>query len=237
MIETDYPYRDQSGAEYLGFVAAPDEQRRPVVLIGHDWSGLNEGIKAIARKVADCGYLAFAMDVYGAGVRGDELGDNSGLMAPLMEDRALLRDRLLAAHDAASRHPLARSDRMGVLGYCFGGLCALDLARANPAGLLVAVSVHGVLTPPLSAPPRKISAGVLVLHGWEDPIVSRESLLDLASELTDAGTTWEFRAYGHAMHAFTFEKASAPEAGICFHAEAASRSWKAILEGLGVLGS
>ncbi|MHA7630574.1 dienelactone hydrolase family protein [Corallococcus sp. M7] len=197
---------------------------RPCVLIAHAWDGQNAIIRAMAERFAAQGYVGFALDVYGKGVRGDVTGDNSHLMGPFLEDRALLRRRMRAALEAARRHPRVDPERVAVLGYCFGGLCALDLARAAPEGLRGAVSVHGMLHPPRLGPQPPISASILLLHGWEDPTAKPDAVLGIARELTEAGADWQLQAYGHAMHAFTFPGAQRPEAGIQYHPVAAGRA-------------
>jgi dienelactone hydrolase len=122
--------------------------KRPCVLIAHAWDGPNEQIRAKASNLARMGYLGFALDVYGKGVRGGPSDDNTQLMALYIGDRTLLRRHLLAALAAAKLHPFTDPSRIAVIGYCFGGLCALDLARAAPPELRVAVSVHGMLRAP-----------------------------------------------------------------------------------------
>ena len=225
-------YEAGDGTVLEAYVARPAGQEGPrsCVLLGHDWSGPNASIRAIADRIAGLGHVAFVLDVYGKGVRGDELGDNSALMAPLLADRGLLRRRLLAGHAAASRHPAVDPGRIAVIGYCFGGLCALDLARAAPPRLRGAVSIHGVLTPPALGPQAPITAGILLLHGWEDPMAPPQDVLAIARELTQAGADWQLHAYGHAMHAFTFERARMPERGIAYHEASARRAWRAMTD-------
>lgn len=208
------------------------EDRRPCVLIAHAWDGQNAIMRSMAEGCAEQGYVGFALDVYGKGVRGEVTGDNSHLMGPFIEDRALLRRRMLAGLEAAKRHPRVDPTRIAVVGYCFGGLCALDLARSAPEGLTGAVSIHGVLHPP-SLPPSfgaqpPITASVLLLHGWEDPTARPDAVLAIARELTDAGADWQLQAYGHSMHAFTFEGANNPQAGILYNALAARRAAAAL---------
>jgi dienelactone hydrolase len=106
--------------------------------------------------------------------------------------------------------------RVAALGYCFGGLCALDLARANPPELKGVISVHGVLTPPNPGEPAPIDASILILHGWEDPVAPPEDVLSLARELPRAGADWQIHAYGHARHAFTAEGLNFPERGLAY---------------------
>ncbi|NJM10396.1 MAG: dienelactone hydrolase family protein [Bdellovibrionaceae bacterium] len=203
---------------------------RPCVLVGHAWSGPSEHFNLVAKALSKNGFIGFAIDVYGKGVRGKVDGDNSHLMNPLMEDRALLRKRLLAAFKVAQEHPLVISDKIAILGHCFGGLCALDLARANPPGLKGAVSIHGLLTGAnLDTKPR-IDASVLVLHGWEDPMTKPSGVLEFTQEMTVAKADWQLHAYGHAMHAFSFVGADIPELGIRYNEKAHRRSEKSALD-------
>jgi dienelactone hydrolase len=212
---------------FEGHLSYASNERRPCVLIGHAWDGPNSHFNAMADELAQSGYLAFALDVYGKGVRGRIDADNSHLMNPLLADRALLRRRLLAALSFIRQHPLAMPDRVVMLGHCFGGLCALDLARAAPDGLLGVIAVHAPLGAP-DLPPQRISARVLLLHGWEDPVAPPGDVLNFADEMTHAGAEWELHAYGHARHAFTFVGANIPELGIAYNERAHERSTAAI---------
>lgn len=215
---------------FEGYVAQPEtlREKRPGVVLMHDWSGLNQGIRAVADRVAGLGYVCFALDVYGKGVRGNETGDNSHLMNPMLADRALLRRRLLRGLQAATEQPLIDASRVAAIGYCFGGLCALDLARAAPPELRAAVSFHGVLNPPDLGEQRRIKASVLLLHGWNDPFAPPSDVLAIAAELTNASADWQLHAYGHARHAFTFAGANMPERGIVYDEAADRRSWLAM---------
>ncbi|UFP93390.1 dienelactone hydrolase family protein [Gloeobacter morelensis] len=205
---------------YDGSTAA----KRPCVVVAHDWSGQNDSIRTATEPFVSFGYLGFALDVYGKGVRGGETDNNSALMAPLMQDRALLRRRLLAAVAAAKRHPLVDPDRIAVVGYCFGGLCALDVARSATPDVPGVVSIHGVLQPPRIGVQAPIRAKVLILHGWEDPMAPPADVLAVAQELTEAGADWQIHAYGHAMHSFSWSLANLPEVGIAYNATAHQRS-------------
>jgi dienelactone hydrolase len=134
-------------------------------------------------------------------------------------------------------HVQSRSEveasKIVVMGYCFGGLCALDLARAAPQGLVGAISIHGDLRPPGLTTQPKIEASVLVLHGWDDPIAPPADVLAICTELTEAGADWQLHAYGHAMHAFTFVGADMPEKGIKYDRTASERSWISVVNFLG----
>lgn len=230
MEQGEYVDYREGGTDCEAYVSWDKQSatRRPCVLLAHAWDGLNAPIREKADELAGLGYVAFALDVYGKGVRGGVADDNSRLMAPFMEDRALLRRRLLAGFRAALEHPLVDPERVAIIGYCFGGLCALDLARSAVAGLKAAVSFHGVLKPPHLGPQAPISAKVLILHGWEDPTGSSSDVLAVARELTEAGADWQLHAHGHAMHAFTYPGLNNPEAGLQYHPAAARRSWAAM---------
>ncbi len=206
--------------------------RNPAVLVAHQWSGQSEAERAAADRLADLGYTGIAIDVYGKGKRG--VGDDhSALMAPWGADRGALRRRLIAAVDFAKGHEAVDPARIGVIGYCFGGLCALDIARSGTTDVKGVVSIHGIYSPPGLGAQGPIAASVLVLHGWEDPLARPDAVLGLATELTGAGADWQLHAYGHAMHAFTAEHAHMPERGLMYDARAAARSWRAIVDFFG----
>ena len=215
---------------FEGYVAVPAgaNGRGPALLVAHDWAGLHDGMKRIAERVAALGYTCLALDLYGKGVRGNPAGDNTAIMGPVVGNRPLLRRRLLAGLAAAQQLPSVDPSRIGILGYCFGGLCALDLARAAPAGLLGAASFHGLLMAPGIEPQAPITAKTLVLHGWSDPLAPPAAVEAFDQEFTAAGADWQLHAYGHAMHAFTVEGANSPENGMAYQPAAARRSWLAM---------
>jgi dienelactone hydrolase len=212
-----------------GHAATPSGAgKKPCVLIAHQWAGMTDHERAKANELARLGYVGIAIDVYGQGVKGDPMGDNSALMMPYLNDRAKLQRRLLAAVAAAKAHPSVDASRIAIMGYCFGGLCALDVARSGTSDVCGAVSVHGIFAPTgLAAAP--IKAKVLVLHGWDDPMAPPKDVLALTQELTAAKADWQLHAYGHTMHAFTAVGAYAPERGIAYNENADGRSWLATL--------
>ncbi len=216
-----------------GYVALPNGAGpHPTVLIAHNWAGQTAADNGVADRLAALGYIGIAIDVYGQGLRGDPMGDNSVLMGPWMADRAGLQRRLLAAVSAAAAHPAIDSTRIAIIGYCFGGLCALDVARSATPLIKAAVSFHGVYAPNgLAAQP--ISAKVLVLHGWDDPMTPPDATVALANELSAAGADWQIHAYGGTMHAFTAPGANNPASGIMYNADADRRSWQAMTNFVG----
>jgi dienelactone hydrolase len=216
---------------YIALPAGPGPH--PAVLIAHNWAGQSWADNEAADRLAVAGYIGIAIDVYGKGRRGVLLGDNSELMNPWMADRAALLRRLQAAITAAAAHPMVDAERMAFMGYCFGGICALDVARSGDERIKAAISFHGLYTPPGIGPQGPIRASVLVLHGWEDPMTPPDATVGLAKELTAAGADWQIHAYGHAYHAFTAKGAANKEGGVHYDEKADRRSWQALLNFLG----
>lgn len=226
MRKEAFEYKD-GGTVCEGYIALEPGQKRPCVLVSHAWAGLFEHERAVAEQLAQLGYVGFAIDNYGKGTRGDPTGENSALMGPWLNDRAKLKTRLMAAVAAAKAHPSVDPNRIAMMGYCFGGLCVLDVARSGTSDVRGVVSLHGIFAPPNLGLQGPIKAKVLVLHGWEDPMATPQNVLDLAKEMTAAKADWQLHAYGHAMHAFTHEGANAPERGIKYDKAADRRSWTA----------
>lgn len=200
---------------------------RPVVLIHHAWAGRDDFVADKARKLAELGYLGFAVDMYGKGVLGSSPAENAMLMQPFMQDRGKLQKRSHAALAAVMLMPWADNDRIAAIGFCFGGLCALDLARSG-ADIRGVISFHGLLVPPDNIPSPQVKAKVLVLHGHNDPMVQPDQVLALETELTKAGVDWQVHAYGNTMHAFTNPLANDPGFGTVFQPVADRRSWQAM---------
>ena len=149
-------------------------------------------------------------------------------MTRLMNDRAALRRRLQHVLELASGIDEVRNGQIVVAGYCFGGMCALDLARSG-ADITAAVSFHGLFDPP-GLPAQKIPAKVVAFHGWDDPMVPPEAVVALGGELTEAGSDWQIHAYGNVAHGFTNPKAHEIGIdGVRYNALAAERSWTAFI--------
>jgi len=224
----NFAYFD-ADTECEGYIAMPaGPGPHPAVLVAHNWAGQSAADNGIADRLAAMGYVGIAIDVYGKGVRGDPQGDNSALMGVWMADRGGLRQRLLAAVEAVAANPQVDAARIAFIGYCFGGLCALDVARSGDGRVKGAVSFHGVYAPAGIAPQPVITANVLVLHGWDDPMTPPDATVALGHELTAAGADWQIHAYGNTMHAFTFPQADNPVGGIQYNPAADRRSWQAL---------
>ena len=162
------------------------EGRRPAVLISHAWGGRDEFVAEKAKKLAELGYVGFALDMYGKGVRGGNPEENAKLMQPFMEDRAMLQKRIQAALYAVKLLPWVDDKKVAAIGFCFGGLCVLDLARTG-AELQGVVSFHGLLGAPDNLTKPQIKAKILVLHGHDDPMGPVDQVIALEQELTAAG--------------------------------------------------
>lgn len=212
------------GKTFQACVAADSKIQgpRPVVLVGHQWGGRDEFADNHAKRLAAAGYLGVAWDLYGKGVRGNSIEENSALMTPLMENRSELLARINAAVALAKAQPEADADRVAAIGYCFGGLCVLDLARSG-ADLRGVVSFHGLLKPN-GLPPQKIKAKALVLHGADDPMAPIEDVVAFREEFTTAGCDWQLHLYGHTKHAFSVPGANVADLGIQHNADAERRS-------------
>lgn len=226
MLKTEY-LEYQDGDTVLEAYVAYDENAeapQPCVLVAHDWSGRREYACAGAEKMAELGYVGFALDIYGKGVFGKD-GDtdgNAALMTPYVEDRALLRRRMLAAFKAARRLSQVDDDNIGAMGYCFGGMAVLELARAGALVKGVA-SVHGLLGQGAEHE-GKIKSKVLVMHGHEDPMAPPEQVADLQKEMTDAGVDWQVHVFGNTKHAFTNPAANNPDFGTVYSQQASRRT-------------
>lgn len=229
MKEEIYEYQDGSETCEGFFAYGEGSSRRPAVLIVHTWMGLGEEEKKAARRIGEMGYAGFAIDVYGKGKRGGVNGqEGATLMKPFVEDRAKLRQRLLAAVEAARKDPHVDPTRLAIMGFCFGGLCALDVARSGHDAVKGAISLHGTLNPPPGSSPAPIHAKVLVLHGYEDPMVKPEAVLAFADEMRVSKADWQVHAYGNTMHGFTNPKANDPGRGIVFNETANRRAWVSV---------
>ena len=220
----------QDGTALLeGYLAYPTDgdasAKRPGILVFHDWMGLGSDSKRRADQLAALGYVAFAGDVYGKGVRpanGDEAGKLAGRYK---SDRASMRTRGEAALQRLLADARVDPAKVVAIGYCFGGTEALELAR-DGASLAGVVTFHGGLSSPHPEDGKKIKARVLVLHGGDDPHVKPDEVLAFEDEMRQAHVDWQLITYGGAVHAFTIQSAGDdPSKGAAYDAKADARSW------------
>lgn len=228
IVENTVVYMDEDTV-LEAFFAFDDSvsARRPAVLISHAWGGRDSFVADKARKLAGLGYVGFALDMYGKGVLGADKEENATLMQPFMADRGKLQKRIKTALNAVSLLPWVDDKKIAAIGFCFGGLCVLDLARTG-VDIKGVVSFHGLLGVPDNTQGNKIKAKVLALHGRDDPMGLPEQVLAFQEEMTQAGADWQFVSYGHTVHAFTNPVANDPDFGTVYQADADRRSWQAM---------
>lgn len=214
---------------FKGYLAWDDgiSGPRPAVMIAHAFGGRAEFECGKARQLAEMGYVGFAIDLYGDAKQGASVAENQALMKPLLADRPELQKRITLALAAVREQAEVEATKVAAIGFCFGGLCVLDLARTG-ADVLGVVSFHGLFVPPGNTEGNKISAKVLCLHGYDDPMAKPDTVLNLATELTAAGADWQVHAYGNTMHAFTNPVANNPDFGTVYNANADRRSWQSM---------
>ncbi|WP_216898367.1 dienelactone hydrolase family protein [Nocardia alni] len=224
IVSRDVIYADLD-TPLTGFLCRDDEQpgERPGILLIHGGAGLDEHAKDQARRYASLGYSVFACDMLG-----DAAGDRERIVTALTafrNDPASLRRRARAAM-AALRESPGTDGRMAAVGFCFGGLAALTLARAGEA-LAGVISIHGSLTNTAPAEPRTIRARILVCHGAADPHVPAADVTSFTEEMNTAAADWQLNMYGGVQHGFTHKNTPSTTPGVAYDLAADTRSFAA----------
>ena len=210
------------------FVGRRDGEARPTVILIPTVMGVSDLEIGFGRQLVELGYNALVADLFGKEFSGAPRDTMFGEMNRLKGDRAALRRRLVHVLDLARGLDEVSKGQIVVAGYCFGGMCALDLARSG-ADIAAAVSFHGLFDPP-GLPAEKIKAKVVAFHGWDDPMVPPDKVVALGNELTAGGADWQIHAYGNVAHGFTNPKASELQIeGVRYNALAAERSWTSFI--------
>ncbi|TGK11502.1 dienelactone hydrolase family protein [Leptospira fletcheri] len=228
-VKTEIVEYKQGDTVLEGFLAYPEgkEKKAPGIVLVHDWFGLGENTKARAKQLASLGYVAFAADIYGKGVRPKSNEEAAKIAGSFRQggDRKLLRDRTQAALDALKSRPQVDPENLAILGYCFGGTAALELARSG-APLKGTISFHGGLSTPKPEESVAIRGKVLALHGADDPFVKPEEVAAFQEEMRKAKIDWQFISYGGAVHSFTIKEAGNDNSkGAAYNEKADLRSW------------
>lgn len=200
---------------------------RPGVLILPTVVGRSDLEVGFARRLAELGYAAFVADIYGKDNIGRPKEECRDLMMALRGDRPHLQDRLLAVLETMRTLPEINATRIAAIGYCFGGQCALDLARTG-ADVRGVASFHGLFDQPGNLDGVPIRAKVVAYHGWDDPMVPPDQVVALAAELTAKGADWQIHGYGHTAHGFTNPGAHDHDRGVVYDETAARRSWASL---------
>jgi dienelactone hydrolase len=228
----EYKQGDTVLEGYLAYDSAVKGQR-PGVLIVHQWKGLTDYEKKRAEMLAGLGYNAFAVDIYGKGIR-PQSNQEAGVQAgKYKSNRDLLRARVQAGLAVLQKHELTDPKRVAAIGYCFGGTTVIELARSG-ADIAGVVSFHGGLDSPHPEDGKNIKCKVLALQGADDPFVPAKDLAAFEEEMRQAKVDWQLVKYGGAVHSFTEKEAGDnPKAGAAYNEKADRRSWEAMKEFFG----
>ncbi|MBU6160408.1 MAG: dienelactone hydrolase family protein [Myxococcales bacterium] len=229
-MQTEPFHYDHHGTTCVGKFVFPEQRQglQPAVLVAPTWAGCDNFAVGRASWLASLGYVGVAIDLYGGGRVGTSPDENRALMLQVTEDRRFLQSRMLAAVDAVQHTPGVDPDRIAAIGFCFGGLCVLDLARVG-GHVRGVVSLHGLFTMPTQRlAPTTHRPPVLVLHGNDDPMAPPDQLAALQKELTEQGHDWQVHTFGRTLHGFTNPAANSPATGVLYNAVAEARSWKLV---------
>ena len=203
LVDQDIDY--SSGDTLLkGYIVYDDSfsGKRPGVLVVHEWWGHNDYARDRARQLAQLGYVAMALDMYGDGKQARHPEDAQKFSSTIAGNIDLARARFLAAMSQLQKHKLVDDKKIAAIGYCFGGGVVLQMARAG-VDLKGVVSFHGSLATSQAAEPGKVKARILVAHGGEDPFTSGDNLLAFIDEMNKAGVNYQLNVYSGAKHSFT----------------------------------
>jgi len=207
--------------------------KRPGVLVVHEWWGHNDYARKRAGMLAELGYTALAVDMYGDGKQAEHPDEAGKFASQVRQNMSVATERFKAAMKVLQEHQTVDPDQIAAIGYCFGGGIVLQMARQG-LDLDAVVSFHGSLATDNPAEPGEIKARILVLHGAEDKLVSPEQLQSFHREMKAAGADYKFIPYPGAKHSFTnpeadvyAEKFNIP---VGYNAEADQRSWQDMQE-------
>jgi dienelactone hydrolase len=219
----------KSDATFEGYLAYDDahKDKRPGVLVLHTQRGIQDFVRERTRELATLGYVAFAADFYGKGIRPLEDEPAKVQSTAAKADRARTRQRVRAGLDVLAAHPLVAGGKLGVIGYCLGGMAALELARSGAPVLATGV-FHGTLTTPTPQDAKNIKGRVLVMHGADDPTAPLNEVDAVIKEMKDARVDFALELYGGVKHGFTEPHNSDPRRSAFYNERAAIHSWAAM---------
>lgn len=233
VMTRDVEYKD-GDVTLSGFVAWQSDEdgstvnKRPGVLVVHQWMGLTDYEKRRCRQLAELGYVAFALDIYGEGVRPNNPQDAGKTAGIYKTDRELYRRRLNLGLKQLRQLDAVDASKIAAIGYCFGGTGVIELARSG-ADIEGVVSFHGGLDSPTPDDGKNVKARLLICHGEADPFVKADDIAAFKAEMNDASVDWQMNIYAHAVHSFTQPMAgNDPSRGAAYNASADRRSWQAM---------
>ena len=203
-IQTEFTSYSVDGNDFKGYLAGDDSfnQARPGVLVFPEWWGLNDYIKERTEQIAELGYLALGVDMYGEGKTVDNPEEAGSLMNAVLEDKQAIKARVEGPYNVLKEHALSDSDRLGAIGYCFGGALVLNMARMGMV-LSAVASFHGALDSFFSPSPGDVKAKILVCHGEADEFISKDAVNEFKSEMDTAEADYDFFSYQGAFHGFS----------------------------------
>src|ERR1041385_6659812 len=225
-IHTETIEYKQGDTALEGFLAYDDSIKgaQPGVLVVHQWTGLTDYEKKRAEMLAQLGYAAFCVDIYGKGVRPTTTQDAGAEAGKYKKNRALLRERVNAGLETFRKQKIVDAMRIAAIGYCFGGTTVIELARSG-ADIAGVVSFHGALDSPNPADGKNIKCKILACHGADDPFVPAKDVEAFENEMRAAGVDWRLIKYGGAVHSFTDWNADGSMKGAQYNERADKRSW------------
>ncbi|HEY3309856.1 MAG TPA: dienelactone hydrolase family protein [Desulfuromonadaceae bacterium] len=229
-VKTKYIEYKQGNTILEGYLAWDNAKtgKRPGVLVVHEWTGLGPYVQKRAEMLAGLGYVAFAADIYGKGIRPASQAEAAKIATIYKDDRSLMRARARAALDTLKAQQNVDQKRLAAIGYCFGGTTVLELAR-DGADIKGVASFHGGLSTPKPEDARNIKAKVLAMHGADDPFVKPDEVTTFQQEMRAAKVDWQFITYGNAVHSFTNPEAGTENSkGAAYNEKADLRSWEAM---------
>jgi dienelactone hydrolase len=229
-VKTKYVEYRQGATILEGYLAWDDANsaKRPGVLIVHEWTGINDHMKQRAEMLAKLGYVAFAADIYGKGIRPVAQQEAAKTAGIYKDNRPLLRARVRAGLEELKKQKFVDPRRIAAIGYCFGGTTVLELAR-DAADIQGVVTFHGGLSTPTPQDAKNIKAKVLAMHGADDPFVKADEVAAFQDEMRKGGVDWQFISYSNAVHSFTNKAAGSDNSkGAAYNKNADRRSWEAM---------
>lgn len=226
---------EADGVTMKGYMAydANSNEKRPAVLVVHEWWGHNEHSRQSAEDLAKLGYVAFAVDMYGDGKKAEHPDDAKKFAGAVMKDFDGAKARFDAALKLVKESDLVDAEKVGAIGYCFGGGIVLNLARQG-VDLAGIASFHGSLGAIKPAEEGKVKAKILVMNGQDDPFVTEEQITNIQEEMANVGAEYEFINYPGAVHAFT--NPAATEMGqkfdlpLAYNEQADKESWERLTQ-------
>ena len=226
-VKTEVVEYEFEGTKMKGLLAYDDAKtgKRPGIMVVHEWWGLNDYAKKRAEMLAELGYVAFAADMYGNGQMTEHPADAGKMAGEVRKNTNTWLGRANAGLDILKKNDKVDPKQLAVIGYCFGGSTALQVALSG-GDVAAVVSFHGALPIPTAEQAKSVKARILVCHGADDSFIKAETIEKFRKTLDDAGTKYQFESYPGAVHSFTVKEADAKNLpGMAYQEAADKKSW------------